>query len=67
MKGGSILTIQELCWELNLSENTVRQKFPRTKENFLKKGILIEKHGKGDAADYIITKIDLENENEDKE
>lgn len=55
------MTLQEICWELNLSEKTLTQKFQRTKENFLKRGIVIEKHGKGKEADYTITKIDKEN------
>jgi hypothetical protein len=56
------MTLQEICWELNLSEKTLSQKFWRTKENFLKRGIVIEKHGKGKKADYTITRIDKNKE-----
>lgn len=56
------MTLQEICWELNLSERTLSQKFQRTKENFLKRGIVIEKHGKGEKADYTITRINKSKE-----
>lgn len=48
------MTLQEVCWELNLSETTISQKFQRTKENLLKRGIVLEKHGRGNEADYVI-------------
>lgn len=56
------MTLKELCWELNISESTMKNSFPRTKKSFEKRGIIIEKHGRGENADYIIRKVDLEKE-----
>lgn len=58
------MTLQEVCWELNLSETTIKQKFNRTKENLLKRGIVLERHGRGDNTDYTITQIDLKKSTE---
>lgn len=59
------MTLQEVCWELNLSESTITQKFERTKKNLLKnKGLILEKHGRGANADYTISKNELKNSSE---
>ena len=48
------MTLQELCKEINRSQNTLKRSFNRTVEVFKKKGILITKTGIGDKADYQI-------------
>jgi transcriptional antiterminator len=52
------MTLKELAQELNLSEVTLATSFPRTQKAFLKRGILIKKHGRGENASYTIEKIE---------
>lgn len=51
------MTIQELAEFLNVSINTLRYSFPRTQKNFLKRGILIKKRGRGESALYSVEYI----------
>jgi hypothetical protein len=50
------LTITELADKYNLTENTISKNFPKVKEKLEKKhGITIEKIGRGQSAQYVIT------------
>lgn len=51
------MTLQELCRLIGKSENTLKSSFNRTKKNLEKKGIIINKSGRGDNADYSIAYV----------
>lgn len=48
------MTIKELAELLNISINTLRYSFPRTQKNFLKRGVIIKKRGRGESAIYTV-------------
>lgn len=52
------MTLKELSVRLGKSESTLKANFKRTQANLLKKGILIERSGRGAAATYIITYLE---------
>ena len=56
------MTLEELAKELNLSISTLVNAFPRTQKAFIKRGILIKKHGRGEDATYSIERIKKEEE-----
>ena len=60
MKRGERLTLEELAQRTGHAESTLRTKWNRTKENLAKKGIIIEKKGYGQNADYTLYYIDKE-------
>lgn len=50
------MNLQELCKELQLSENTLKRSFNRTVDSLKRnKGIILTKTGYGDSANYTIT------------
>lgn len=49
------MTLQELCEELNYSENTFKRSFKRTCDSLKRKGYIITKTGYGNNADYTYT------------
>ena len=52
------MTKQELCKKYNLTDNAVTKHFSRCQEQLFKKyGIKLEKEGRGDKANYIISDI----------
>lgn len=51
------MTLSELAVRLGKSENTLKHQFQRTKKTLEKKGIIINKHGIGEYADYTIEYI----------
>lgn len=51
------MTREELCKKLNVSEATVRTNFPSFAVAQLKKGLLIEREGKGFNTNYTIKKV----------
>lgn len=55
------MTLEELCKILNRSKSTLMTNFNRTQATFVKKGILIEKEGEGEKANYTIKIINKEN------
>ena len=54
------MTLEELCKILNRSKSTLMTNFNRTQATFAKKGILIEKEGEGEKANYTIKIINKE-------
>ena len=54
------MTLKELSQRTGHAESTLRTKWNRTKENLAKKGIIIEKKGYGQNADYTLYYIDKE-------
>lgn len=48
------MTLQEVSLRLGKSEETIKNQFPRTRDNLAKKGIILSKVGKGASAEYFI-------------
>lgn len=59
------MTLKEAAIRLGKSENTIKNQFPRTRDNLAKKGIILTKEGKGDSAQYFIEYSFEKNEGED--
>ena len=53
------MTIQELANYLQISENSITKDFPKLQKRYKDKGIEITKFGRGQKADYIVTKKNL--------
>ena len=56
------MTLQEVSVRLGKSESTIKANFKRTQANLLKKGILLERSGRGPAASYKITYLERDKE-----
>lgn len=52
------MTLKEVSVRLGKSESTIKANFKRTQANLLKKGILLERTGRGAAASYSISYIE---------
>lgn len=49
------MTLQELCREYDISENSVKSNFPRVQKSFLSKhNLILRKTGRGDKADFTV-------------
>lgn len=51
------MTKEELCSKLGVSASTIETNFPRTKERYLEKGIIIRKEGRGKNAEYFLEEM----------
>lgn len=60
------MTLQEVSLRLGKSEETIKNQFPRTRDNLAKKGIILSKVGKGASAEYFIAYEGVSLENEDE-
>lgn len=50
------MTVNELAQELNVSVHYIEHHFPRIKESWRKRGIILIKNGRGKSANYGILK-----------
>lgn len=55
------MNYHELAQHLNISESTITTNFPKLKSKYLAKGLLIEKNGKGEKAEYAISEVEPQN------
>lgn len=51
------MTLEEVAQELSLKPSTIKSHFKRTQETLLKKGILLERDGRGKEARFRISHI----------
>ena len=58
------MTLKEAAIRLGKSENTIKNQFPRTRDNLAKRGIILIRDGKGNSAQYFIEYSFEKNEGE---